>query len=1071
MKIFLCYIALFASMLTLPLAAASQPGGGAVFTLGRTAGGLEVSLELGGFGLEEQTDGTCRLEAAGLSASAAAPGEPLLPSATALLAVPSGIPLRLESVSASGDTTLRLPKSRRLTSAPALPGVKGGAAATGGRSEAGLAGREAVRLVKLGTMWRTDVYRLEVCPFSLCGDIRVHRRIEASIAAADLVPLRAEPTMPAPLLVVGREWMREQLRPFLRWKRQQGHEVIELYMEMADADSVKAAVARAAAGLRGGDMPALLLVGDAKQIEPFFGRNQPQGFDLHVTDLYHAELDGDYLPDMTVGRWPVGDSAELAAVVAKTLAFERAESPDGAARRRVLLVAGAESSEPAPVTTNGEVAYLAGRFKQKCPETDTLCHYNPASADEGADVTGQLAEGVALVAYTAHCTSGGWSSPRLRADSLDASTPPAVWFNNCCSSNDFSGNCLGRRLLCMDGSGAVAVVGATNQTMWNEDYYWAVGPVYPFSDNPAYDSLRPGAFDALLALGGHCATMGSAMLGGGLAVAAAGSPYDRFYWETYCLLGDPTLRPQLGDAAELTLLLDDSVRVGDASLYVHAMPGTVVTAMQADSLLGRAVADSAGLVGLWLRQSVDTLPLLLTATAPGARPATLLVEPAAPLAPMGFYDVAVADSVVSLRLANLAADTLHDVRLSLRQPQSVPASATLLACDTASLPVLAPGERKAVELHYSIARVGSSPRWEAALVALAGGVENSLLLCHAFDYDYPAVTWSLTDGTGQRLRTLSAGAPVTATAAVAGRYDSLYLSAVAWPAGAAVQASFAEGEAARLDLVMPDSASHLRLDYRVSVGGHSTAVSSFVETGCRCDGFEHGLSLYPWQQGGSKGWVVDSLHGRSGSLCLRSSPIDYRQTSDLLLRVCLPQADTLRYWARTSSEKDGDVLAFAVDGYTRGLSLSGESGWRQYSQFIAAGCHTLRWRYRKDESIDRGDDCAWIDDVRLPLALWSAAYGLASPCDSSLGLDNPRTKPEVSVYPNPTTGRVTVESASALVSLSAIDLYGREVWRMSATGLPSASADLGSLGGGVYLLRIVSLDGVAYRKLIINRNL
>ena len=53
MKIFLCYIALFASMLTLPLAAASQRGGGTVFTLGRTAGGLEVSLELGGFGLEE----------------------------------------------------------------------------------------------------------------------------------------------------------------------------------------------------------------------------------------------------------------------------------------------------------------------------------------------------------------------------------------------------------------------------------------------------------------------------------------------------------------------------------------------------------------------------------------------------------------------------------------------------------------------------------------------------------------------------------------------------------------------------------------------------------------------------------------------------------------------------------------------------------------------------------------------------------------------------------------------------------------------------------------------------------
>jgi hypothetical protein len=61
-----------------------------------------------------------------------------------------------------------------------------------------------------------------------------------------------------------------------------------------------------------------------------------------------------------------------------------------------------------------------------------------------------------------------------------------------------------------------------------------------------------------------------------------------------------------------------------------------------------------------------------------------------------------------------------------------------------------------------------------------------------------------------------------------------------------------------------------------------------------------------------------------------------------------------------------DYLEFRVDGAVREPRLSGESGWVFRSEDIPAGLHTVRWRYSKDASQNRGADRGWLDEVTFP---------------------------------------------------------------------------------------------------------
>jgi len=74
-------------------------------------------------------------------------------------------------------------------------------------------------------------------------------------------------------------------------------------------------------------------------------------------------------------------------------------------------------------------------------------------------------------------------------------------------------------------------------------------------------------------------------------------------------------------------------------------------------------------------------------------------------------------------------------------------------------------------------------------------------------------------------------------------------------------------------------------------------------------------------------------------------------------------AETIKFYWKVSSEQDYDYLQFYIDSTLKD-QISGEVDWQQKSYSVAAGTHTLKWRYIKNGSVSSGENRAWVDFVQ-----------------------------------------------------------------------------------------------------------
>ncbi len=118
---------------------------------------------------------------------------------------------------------------------------------------------------------------------------------------------------------------------------------------------------------------------------------------------------------------------------------------------------------------------------------------------------------------------------------------------------------------------------------------------------------------------------------------------------------------------------------------------------------------------------------------------------------------------------------------------------------------------------------------------------------------------------------------------------------------------------------------------------------------------------FTWTAGGDVPWFAQTQTTHDGVDAAQSGVITNGQESWIQTTVIVP--GTLTYWWKVSSEQSYDYLEFYVDGVRQGTRISGEVDWQKCTNSIASGTHTLRWRYRKDESVDEGQDAGWLDEV------------------------------------------------------------------------------------------------------------
>ncbi len=394
----------------------------------------------------------------------------------------------------------------------------------------------------------------------------------------------------------------DTLEPFIQWKTQQGYDVTILDIDVIG--STTTSIQNAISDIWDSATPSnpapsyLLICGDVAQVPAFSGEEGS-----HITDLTYVRLEGtDYLPEMYYGRFSATSTSQLTTMVNKTLLYQKYEMADPSYLERVTLIAGVDGSW-APTHGNGTINYGSQYYFNSAHGIDATTYLYPASGSASQSIINDLNEGLGYINYTAHGSSTSWADPEVNVNDVLNSTntemyPVAV--GNCCVTNKFEvDTCFGESWIRAT-NGGVLYIGGTNNTMWDEDYWWSVGHFTPTSTaNPTYAGTDLGMFDALFHENGEeyvnwSNSAGSMVYRGNMAVQASSSSRKSYYWEIYSIMGDPSLIPMIGIPEAQTPNYASNLLLGATSLDISAAPYSYVSLTVDGAIIGTQLLGSNG---------------------------------------------------------------------------------------------------------------------------------------------------------------------------------------------------------------------------------------------------------------------------------------------------------------------------------------------------------------------------------------------------------------------------------------------------------------------------------------------
>ena len=496
---------------------------------------------------------------------------------------------------------------------------------------------ELVSVETLGVMRGLRIARIDIAPVQynpVTGMIRVYSEIEAEIVftgadvmltleekkkneapyfrsvGASLLNYKHEQASardtitkyPVKFVIVSDPMFEAQLQPYIEWKTKKGFTVVEAYTDEPGVGSSTASIKAYLEGLYDAGTPAdpapsfVLLVGDVAQIPAWSGNTS-----FHVTDLMYVEYTGDYFPEVYFGRWSANNTSELQPQIDKTLQYEQYTMPDPSYLDEVVMIAGMDGSFGAS-HGNGQINYGTENYFNLAHGLTSHTYLYPNSGSNSAAIIQNVSDGISFGNYTAHCSANGWADPSFTISDvagLQNQDEYCVLIGNCCSSSEFDNNCFGEAILRAQNKGAVAYIGGTNSTYWDEDYYFGVGVGPITEDPPQYGETSLGNYDRVFHDHGEpwedwYTTAYQIIFAGNLAVTEGSPGMAEYYWEIYCVMGDPSLECYFGVPDPPNVSYDPLMFIGVTTFTVNTDPYAYVAISKDGVLHGAALADEMG---------------------------------------------------------------------------------------------------------------------------------------------------------------------------------------------------------------------------------------------------------------------------------------------------------------------------------------------------------------------------------------------------------------------------------------------------------------------------------------------
>jgi hypothetical protein len=823
---------------------------------------------------------------------------------------------------------------------------------------------------------------------------------------------------PVEMIIVTDTSFRKFIKPLIDWKIQKGYKIDVLYRgEGATGHSyseIKDAVSAIYNSSRSTGYPPeyLLIIGDINKV-PYYGSG-------YITDMYYGEFDGegDYFPDMFIGRIPASDTNAVKSSVQKIIQYERFEFADtNKFYTNALTIAGKDATYSSYM--NGQIRYAVTNYMTPSNNINEFHFYYPDGYTKKDSVMKLLSGGLSFLNYTGHGSATAWLHLDIKSADVknfnNTNMYPFVISNACRTASFNDTASLGNKMVTVPGKGAIGFIGCSNDSYWDEDFYWAVGAGIP-GENPKYSDTGPGAYDRWFHTHGELpsgwyTTMGQVNYAGNLAVSSSTSSRKKYYWETYSLLGDPSIIPVVGTPKSFQVSLPDTIPNGMTSLSFNVEPFSYIAVSHFNVLWDAKYASPSGSVTLSMpgysndsclvvitgqnhkplirtihisdvkkeyinltNQGLDdedgnnngradfgeTLSLNLKINNLGLTDAANLTATISSTSPW----VTVNSNFAYIGILKAKSDTTLNGLLRLTLSNNVPD----LGIVTIDLIL----KDSKVQKKYKIDITVHSPRLEIINCLIddsQSGNRNSIAdPGETFNLVFQVRNMGTSSTSGQfSLESLNEELMIPDQNVKSGVLQFGEVSEIPVLVKLADDARF--GDFIRVSSVLDCTPFIVNKNFAFRVGRvrESFEASSF--------------RVFPWINISSIPWVISRSSSVDGSLSAHSGAISHNGTSLLMIRAFYGEPDSVTFYYRVSSEPNYDYLAFKLNG-VEVFRQSGEIPWTRAGFLLDKGLNKLEWTYSKDNSVSQGADAGWIDLIDFsgssPVSFVSRDLALAS---------------------------------------------------------------------------------------------
>ena len=809
-------------------------------------------------------------------------------------------------------------------------------------------------------------------------------------------------TKPVKMVIVTDIAFKKQLAPFLKWKTQKGFKLQVIYKGSgrpgSDYISIRDTLTRIYKSAGANDPPPeyLLIIGDVKRI-PYYGA----GGSGNVTDMYYAEFDGngDYIPEMYVGRLPAADTIELKTVINKIIQYEKFQYADtNNFYSRAIVSAGYDAGYANYM--NGQIKYATSNYLTAANKIQEY-HFNyPQSYTSKDSIIKLINKGTSFINYTGHGEALGWLHLNIKTPDIQSFVNKNMYpfvISNACSTADFSlAGSFGPRMELSADKGAIGFIGCSNDSYWDEDYYWAVGPGI-ISADPTYEGSGLGAYDRMFHTHGESPadwyfTMGQINYAGNLAVSASNSPRKKYYWETYNLIGDPSVIPIIGKPGTFNLSLPDTLPNGIKSLTLNTDPYAYVAISHFDTLWDASNASNSGSVVLNM-PGISNDSCLLVVTGQNKVPVMKKIyisnikKEFINLTASSINDTQgnnnnIADygeSVfLKLTLSNLGLNDAHNLYAKISSSSewatitndsvsigTLSARSDIVLSDKLGIKISDNVPDLGVitvnlvlrdalfEKHYALDIAVHSPELQIINCVLddsiTGNGDNIPDPGESFRLIFKVRNQGSSNISGQfSISSLAQDFSIVDPSLKSGLLKFGEITDI--PVLVKLSEAAPTGNLVSVSALLDCNPYIVNKDFSFRVGKvrESFEASSF--------------KVFPWINISAVPWSITPASAFDGSISAKSGAISHSGITSLVIRTFYAKDDSLKFYSKVSSEPNYDFLSFKINDVEI-FKKSGELPWTKSTVAVHAGLNKMEWSYRKDNSVSMGSDCAWIDMI------------------------------------------------------------------------------------------------------------